>query len=79
MHDQSLSDKDRAKARADAMQASNGLGMDNSGGTGYIAGEAAQSNTNTSIPSPNVAPDRPYDIGPGPGPGPGPGGPPPGF
>lgn len=79
MHDQSLSDKDRAKARAAAMQASNGLGMDNSGGTGYIAGQAAQSNTNTSTPSPNVAPDRPYDIGPGPGPGPGPGGPPPGF
>lgn len=79
MHDQSLSDKDRADARADAMQASNGLGMDNFGGTGYIPGEAAQSNTDTSIPSPNVAPDRPYDIGPGPGPGPGPGGPPPGF
>lgn len=54
---------------------SSGLGNDEVGGTGYMAGQANQSNIDTSIPSPNVAPDRPYDIGPGPGPG----GPPPGF
>lgn len=76
MHDKSLSDKDRAYARAAAMQASNGLGMDNSGGTGYSAGKAGQSSANTTTPSPDVAPDRPYDTG-GPGPG-GFGGPPPG-
>lgn len=81
MHDQSLSDVDRAKARAAAMQASNGLGMDNSGGTGYSAGQAGQSNADTSVPSPDVAPDRPYDRTPGPGPGGfgGPGGPGGGF
>lgn len=81
MHDQSLSENDRINARNAAMQASNGLGMDNFGGTGYSAGQAGQSNTDTSIPSPDVAPDRPYDMGPPPGgfggPG-GPGGPPPG-
>lgn len=82
MHDQSLSDKERADARAAAMQASNGLGMNNSGTTGYKPEQAGQSNTNTSTPSPDVAPDRPYDPG-GPGPGGfggpgGPGGPPPG-
>ncbi len=81
MNDQSLSKNDRINARNAAMQASNGLGMDNFGGTGYSAGQAGQSNTDTSTPSPDVAPDRPYDMGPPPGgfggPG-GPGGPPPG-
>ncbi len=82
MNDQSLSAKDRDEARKIVMQAHNGLGMDSSSGTGYMAGQAGQSNTNTSTPSPDVAPDRPYDRG-GPGPGGfggpgGPGGPPPG-
>ena len=61
---------------------SSGLGNDEVGGTGYMAGQANQSNIDTSTPSPDVAPDRPYDMGPPPGgfggPG-GPGGPPPGF
>lgn len=60
---------------------SSGLGNDEVGGTGYMAGQANQSNIDTSTPSPDVAPDRPYDMGPPPGgfggPG-GPGGPPPG-
>lgn len=61
------------------MQAHNGLGTDSSSGTGYMAGQAGQSSANTTTPSPDVVPDRPYDTG-GPGPGGpgGPGGPPPG-
>ena len=82
MNDQSLSAKDRDEARKVVMQAHNGLGMDSSSGTGYMAGQAGQPSANTTTPSPDVAPDRPYDPG-GPGPGGfggpgGPGGPPPG-
>lgn len=76
MNDQSLSAKDRDAARRVVMQAHNGLGMDNSGGTGYMAGQAGQSSANTTTPSPDVAPDRPYaPDGPGPGGFGGPGGP----
>lgn len=79
MNDQSLRAKDRDDARRVVMQAHNGLGMDSSSGTGYMAGEAGQPSANTTTPSPNVAPDHPYGTG-GPGPGGpgGPGGPPPG-
>ena len=60
----------------------NGIESDGVGGTGYSAGQAGQSSANTTTPSPDVVPDRPYDTG-GPGPGGfggpgGPGGPPPG-
>ncbi len=88
MNDSSLSKEERESARNEATRLSNGfnnsLGMDNSGGTGYSAGQAGQPNTDTRVPSPDVAPDRPYDRTPGPGPGGfggpggGPGGPPPG-
>lgn len=54
----------------------NGIESDGVGGTGYSAGQVGQSSANTTTPSPDVAPNRPYDTG-GPGPG-GPGGPPPG-
>lgn len=79
MNDQSLSKRDRDAARRVVMQAHNGLGTDSSSGTGYMAGQAGQSSANTTTPSPDVVPDRPYDTG-GPGPGGpgGPGGPPPG-
>ena len=60
----------------------NGIESDGVGGTGYSAGQVGQSSANTTTPSPDVVPDRPYDTG-GPGPGGfggpgGPGGPPPG-
>ncbi len=80
MNDQTLSDNERNAARNEANIASRGLGIVGPEESGYRLGQRGQSNANSSIPSPDVAPDRPYDRNPGPGPGGpgGPGGPPPG-